>query len=63
MTKAAMKEVLTELFSEVPGLKELMEKPPTTSLDCRETSKRLYTSLSIQLTCMEQSRAGAVASE
>ena len=32
VTKAAMKEVLTELFSEVPGLKELMEKPPTASL-------------------------------
>ena len=27
-TKAAMKEVLTELLSEVPGFKELMEKPP-----------------------------------
>ena len=28
-TKVAMKEALTELFSEVPGLKELMEKPST----------------------------------
>jgi len=26
--KVAMKEVLTELLSEVPGLKELIEKPP-----------------------------------
>ena len=28
-TKVAMKEALTELFSKVPGLKELMEKPST----------------------------------
>jgi len=48
-TKAAMKEVLTELFSEVTGLKELMERPSTASppnqglQEDQTKRKRLYT--------------------